>query len=522
MDNLNSDFLFPIISRDEYLFTELMATLSTHLQPAPYQYGLLTLRLLGKLGGKNRLFLQGPMAIRTVIKEEVIWPNLRCKWNRIEVEDGNAKLGVEDGFFSLKVPLERAMIVLKSVAGIAKPESECTKQILRDILLQPSKQIKIEDEDLSYLKEEMIHSTAQEQANAAFVIIRSAMSVVLNFKHDPAQNRLAKKEEEIDGKANERGEPIDDFSRNDLYVNFLDASSNDDIALKHILKCLFFALNIDFLHQEASDLFEGLVEHIILIIVTRGNVRRVDYADGASISTTIDPKSRESVVQNGKLKPLLPFGRYHFSGALKTGTNYFILNEVLPEMLESREASCVETVLKKMSNLFTLLDRHSITSKTASKSDAVTNDEQETLKDAWVENLLFSLLQYCLEVRWEARWGLYEAICLIFNEMNQEWCRRFEIELMHVALFCLKDSPHEASLAQKEAYVFYVRILSFLYSDRSNSLDPSLIIHGPHNDKNENEGAPSARQLPLFDAIPCMLLSEVACTKSIVRSVSQW
>ena len=110
--------------------------------------------------------------------------------------------------------------------------------------------MKIEDEDLSYLKEEMLHSTAQEQANAAFVIMRSAMAVVLNFKHDPAKNHVVKREKEIDGKFDDRGEPIDDFSRNDLYVNFLDSSSNDDIALKNILKCLFFALNVDFLPQQ--------------------------------------------------------------------------------------------------------------------------------------------------------------------------------------------------------------------------------------------------------------------------------
>ena len=34
-----------------------MQGLTYHLRPAPYPYGLLTLRLLGKLGGKNRLWL---------------------------------------------------------------------------------------------------------------------------------------------------------------------------------------------------------------------------------------------------------------------------------------------------------------------------------------------------------------------------------------------------------------------------------------------------------------------------------
>ena len=35
-----------------------MMALTHHLRPAPYPYGLLTLRLLGKFGGKNRVFLR--------------------------------------------------------------------------------------------------------------------------------------------------------------------------------------------------------------------------------------------------------------------------------------------------------------------------------------------------------------------------------------------------------------------------------------------------------------------------------
>jgi hypothetical protein len=39
VDNLNSDFLFPILSDQQDLHTRLMKALSIHLQPAPYQYG---------------------------------------------------------------------------------------------------------------------------------------------------------------------------------------------------------------------------------------------------------------------------------------------------------------------------------------------------------------------------------------------------------------------------------------------------------------------------------------------------
>ena len=47
-----------------------MTALSNHLRPAPYPYGLLTLRLLGKLGGKNRCFLRDPLDVMSGNREE--------------------------------------------------------------------------------------------------------------------------------------------------------------------------------------------------------------------------------------------------------------------------------------------------------------------------------------------------------------------------------------------------------------------------------------------------------------------
>jgi hypothetical protein len=58
VDNLNQMFLYPELSKQADLLSSLMRSLSRHLRPAPYPYGLLTLRLLGKLDGKNRQFLR--------------------------------------------------------------------------------------------------------------------------------------------------------------------------------------------------------------------------------------------------------------------------------------------------------------------------------------------------------------------------------------------------------------------------------------------------------------------------------
>lgn len=64
------------MSKQKELFSLLMQTLSRHLRPAPYQYGLLTVRLLGKLGGRNRQFLRDPMPI---VSEEQLRPQYHVK-----------------------------------------------------------------------------------------------------------------------------------------------------------------------------------------------------------------------------------------------------------------------------------------------------------------------------------------------------------------------------------------------------------------------------------------------------------
>ena len=83
-----------------------MLALTDHLRPAPYQYGLLTLRLLGKLGGKNRLFLQQPMDLPRENERNKYDVRLKidCEWN-------------SSSKFSLPLPLERAVFVLEKLSS---------------------------------------------------------------------------------------------------------------------------------------------------------------------------------------------------------------------------------------------------------------------------------------------------------------------------------------------------------------------------------------------------------------------
>ena len=62
VDNLTADYLDPIMAP---VMQELMTALWDHLQPAPYPHfhSHTTMRILGKLGGRNRRFLNGPPSL---------------------------------------------------------------------------------------------------------------------------------------------------------------------------------------------------------------------------------------------------------------------------------------------------------------------------------------------------------------------------------------------------------------------------------------------------------------------------
>lgn len=91
VDNLNQEYLYPILSQQE---TEIMVSLCNHLRPAPYPYGLLSLRLLGKLGGKNRRFLRKHMDF-AVKRSSLNAPHLglTCEWPQKSVNFGSMSGG---------------------------------------------------------------------------------------------------------------------------------------------------------------------------------------------------------------------------------------------------------------------------------------------------------------------------------------------------------------------------------------------------------------------------------------------
>jgi transformation/transcription domain-associated protein len=181
VDNLNPLFLIPEISKQSVVFTSLMQSLSRHLRPAPYPYGLLTLRLLGKLGGKNRQFLREPfvsIGSKEVTDDGVV--TMSCNWNTLEC--GSAP--DPENVVNLPLPIGRCVAILRMIANSRNSWSRVNEADVKSdvdqkeiVLWGESARlwtVQIDRFDVIEYQRDVIFQTKKAQATACTEVLRRA------------------------------------------------------------------------------------------------------------------------------------------------------------------------------------------------------------------------------------------------------------------------------------------------------------------------------------------------------------
>jgi hypothetical protein len=85
-----------------------------------------------------------------------------------------------------------------------------------------------------------------------------------------------------------------------------------------------------------------------------------------------------------------------------------------------------------------------------------------TTGEILAEHLLSSLCQSCFSHPWHCRSSLMTAIMKLLTLKGVQWSRRFEVEVLHVAMFVVKDAPTEITVASKEALTFVSILLNLI------------------------------------------------------------
>lgn len=210
------------------------------------------------------------------------------------------------------------------------------------------------------------------------------------------------------------------------------------------------------------------------------------------------------------------------------------MNKIIAEVWAKDRPGTTKSALLVISHINNLVK--SIDSQIFSKDmDQAEKDSTHILKctDIFFESMVYELCQACLSHDWNNRPGLFDGICNIIGLTNQQLRHKFEVELLHVAFFCLKDYPNEVFRAGKEALYFFLRIMYLLYGGPPGWKTASAVLirdvlslpedlsllktafaelqKGPRKSTHINSCQPSS------DSIVDMLVNELCSSKQIVR-----
>ncbi len=521
-DNLNPDFLYTILSPQKDVLVELMQGLTSHLRPAPYPYGLLTLRLLGKLGGKNRLWLGEPIPVLPdSLKDGTNIPKLSVEgiWDGTLEDSDDMEVDGEDSgeSFSIPLPIVKATAILRAVAcapdatiGANAPKLQQAgfESSFRDSdgFLSPSFYNSSEDIGGVHLPSycvDVLEATKHEQASSALAVLRSALSVTVDLPATSSsveENGIEIKfariggvsaDDDDDNSEDEKSDPTE--KEPSAKTSLITSPTVQSGTFAHIVRGLFYATQVPDLRDEAKVLLVGLAIHMLLIseshrehiVPVDGDGKRAELFYGRPKEDEEEEKSEEGganagsqrrvQVANGKIHSLPPFGNFRFEGDLKDKVSCFLINDVIAAML------CEGGGVKDMA--IELIGELVEIARRASEKASTAKDEQdeppaEPCGSLFLESLLSSLLGNLFASSWPCRAGIYQGIVKLIQLLSSgsddndessasaaevDFVTLYEFELVHSALFCLRDCPRESPLAAKEALEFYFEVWSILY-----------------------------------------------------------
>ena len=436
--------------------------LSEHLKPMPYAYGLLCMRLLGKLGGVNRLF------IRELINYKPdVGPGepsfggqgggslaLRCEWH---VDDADAADGPDgstrDMSFSLPFPLERAVQVLRQVAaapGIAVAGTDGAGAGVRGEEARPPPVPDVvglisadaRDLDLNSFTVARLEETKRGQSRSSFDVVRAALSALVDVDVDgggaAAFSVCTGVDESSDADA---GEVESAIQEGDGY--------NADFSL--VCRGLFAASVLDHLKGDALVLLKGLGTHIFFFLcVNRDRITRINCdgcevdpfhqgTDGARQKLDYGPSNH---IADGKIHSLNAIGNFRLGGRLGGGVDPFIFNETLARAFACEDADLSSRAATEVMNH--VIDvYHETREKVRAQAAAGDETQSSFWGDVLFENLVSKMCEVLFNISWDHRPGLMSGLFELITKMGLEWSKQFEVEVRNSIRSPFKDGgPH--------------------------------------------------------------------------------
>ena len=456
-DNLNPEFLDQIMAP---VMKELMDALWSHLRPLPYsqQHSHVAMRILGKLGGRNRRILSNP-------------PELdfkQCVESGVSVEiifDPN----VTPHNLSLDKCLEVACKTLDNQDADLFYKKHAYEFLKANIIIMLDL-----DEGSDNLAQELYHRVKEFLLSNSNMEVDSEKESTSNDQKDESPLSDVAEDMEVD-KATDIEKAIvgDAFDESGLkpkrlagngYTMYLSKRVAQEEALRTMLVAIMKASTLDDISTEAWSLFENICRHFMLL----------------HIGEAIEAKETGS-------KPLSDMMDERLS---VQSLNTTILVDAIVKVISSEDANLRSRAEKSLQLCF--------------NTALMILGSKEYVWQLPIFRVFASQFgSCCYKQEWFNKRGGCLGISIISSqlEMGTKWMREHELDFIRSLLFVLKDaSPEMANVNTAEATQTLAHVLK--------------VCNRPEDDESQE-----AQQK--FQNLIALLLSELSNSNSAVRETIQ-
>lgn len=455
VDNLNPDFLYPIMTSQDRLLTEIIEALNTHLIPPPYPYGELAMRILGKIGGRNRQYIMDPLSLDY---KEHFFTRLAFTFQWSKEKDADE---AQNSFqLPMDVLITQATTVLRKyikktsfeLGPIGKIDSRLVDvdELEEGDITNPSfllekdkKTLELETISMNKIREAIL-----EHKRCAFTFVSRAIVVAMKLNTD---HSFAPYEEQVDMADPVGIDEIDSWESDKLSSQGTNAGTplSKIVALdaqrtirKELLQVLFETMVDVDLGEDATSLLEGICVHLTLLAVSNSTRAPSNFPALSTLhASTLFAGTRglspgKHLATTNRIETL----REAAYGASKINdddltNDIYAFHQAILDVLSSSDSQVVEGGKQALKHMVDAATKYYASAKLAvHQGGALFNSMCEVFSHACYD-----------KSSWRKKLGGTLGLRYLVELLEPQWCHENELTIIKALLFVLSDHPAEVS-----------------------------------------------------------------------------
>lgn len=455
VDNLNPDFLYPIMTSQDRLLTEIIEALNTHLIPPPYPYGELAMRILGKIGGRNRQYIMDPLSLDY---KEHFFTRLAFTFQWSEEKDSD---GTQNSFqMPMDVLVTQATRVLRryikktsfELGPIGKIDSRLVDvdEFEEDDTTNPSFLMEKDKKtlELETISMNKIREAIWEHKRSAFTFVSRAVVVAMKLNTDHSFAPYEEQTYMIDPVGIDE---LDSWKSDTITIQGANVGTplSKIVALdaqrtirKELLQVLFETMVDVDLGEDVSSLLEGICVHLTLQAVSNSSRAPSNFPALSTLhASTLFAGTRglspgKHLATTNRIETLreAAYGATNINDDDLTNDIYAFHQAIL-DVLSSSDSQVVDGGKQALKHMVVAATKYYGSAKLAvHQGGALFNSMCEVFSHACYD-----------KSSWRKKLGGTLGLRYLVELLEPQWCHENELTIIKALLFVLSDHPAEVS-----------------------------------------------------------------------------